>query len=130
MQGLWSLIGKIGTGAAQNFPYEIGDKIGSLDEKSVWTLHVGKKKGNGESVSIFVHDVKTSSEDKIQTAKLALRRLKTLRHPNILRYIDGLEVFVVVNFFFQSNFSFPLFLCTLPYISIHKNKGKLKLHWE
>ncbi|KAK2553826.1 N-terminal kinase-like protein [Acropora cervicornis] len=64
MQGLWSLIGKIGTGAAQNFPYEIGDKIGSLDEKSVWTLHVGKKKGNGESVSIFVHDVKTSSEDK------------------------------------------------------------------
>ena len=44
MQGLWSLIGKIGTGAAQNFPYEIGDKIGSLDEKSVWTLHAGKKK--------------------------------------------------------------------------------------
>lgn len=29
---------------------------------------------------------------KVQTAKLALRRLKTLRHPNILRYIDGLEV--------------------------------------
>ncbi|XP_074630282.1 N-terminal kinase-like protein [Acropora palmata] len=96
MQGLWSLIGKIGTGAAQNFPYEIGDKIGSLDEKSVWTLHVGKKKGNGESVSIFVHDVKTSSEDKIQTAKLALRRLKTLRHPNILRYIDGLESEMVI----------------------------------
>ena len=67
---------------------------------------------------------------KIQTAKLALRRLKTLRHPNILRYIDGLEVFVVVNFFFQSNFCFPLFLCTLPYISIHKNKGKLKLYWK
>lgn len=96
MQGLWSLIGKIGTGAAQNFPYEIGDKIGSLDEKSVWTLHAGKKKGNGESVSIFVHDVKTSSEDKIQTAKLALRRLKTLRHPNILRYIDGLESEMVI----------------------------------
>ena len=29
---------------------------------------------------------------KVQTAKLALRRLKTLRHPNILRYIDALEV--------------------------------------
>ena len=44
MQGLWSLIGKIGTGAAQNFPYEIGEKIGTLEDKSVWTLHEGKKK--------------------------------------------------------------------------------------
>lgn len=29
---------------------------------------------------------------KVQTAKLALRRLKTLRHPNVVRYIDALEV--------------------------------------
>lgn len=32
---------------------------------------------------------------KVQTAKLALRRLKTLRHPNILRFIDALEVTIV-----------------------------------
>lgn len=96
MQGLWSLIGKIGTGAAQNFPYEIGDKVGNLEDKSVWTLHDGKKKGTGEIVSVFVHDVKQSSEDKVQTAKLALRRLKTLRHPNILRYIDALESETVI----------------------------------
>ena len=31
-------------------------------------------------------------ELQVETAKLALRRLKTLRHPNILRYIDALEV--------------------------------------
>lgn len=96
MQGLWSLIGKIGTGAAQNFPYEIGEKVGSLEDKSVWTLHEGKKKGTGETVSVFVHDVKSSSEDKVQTAKLALRRLKTLRHPNIVRYIDALESDAVI----------------------------------
>lgn len=93
MQGLWSLIGKIGTGAAQNFPYEIGEKAGSLVDKSVWTLHEGKKKvgcpsvisvslcgclgrgmkrnfllclkGTGEAVSVFIHDVKSSSEDKV-----------------------------------------------------------------
>lgn len=44
MQGIWSLIGKIGTGAAQNFPYEVGDKVGNLEDKSVWALHEGKKK--------------------------------------------------------------------------------------
>ena len=34
---------------------------------------------------------------KVQTAKVALRRLKTLRHPNILRFIDALEVMVTSN---------------------------------
>ena len=34
---------------------------------------------------------------KVQTAKVALRRLKTLRHPNILRFIDALEVMVTNN---------------------------------
>lgn len=96
MQGIWSLIGKIGTGAAQNFPYEVGDKVGNLEDKSVWALHEGKKKGTGEILSVFVHDVKSSSEDKVQTAKVALRRLKTLRHPNILRFIDALESETVI----------------------------------
>ena len=54
MQGLWSLIGKIGTGAAQNFPYEIGDKVGNLEDKSVWTLHEGKKKVSLSFSSLFL----------------------------------------------------------------------------
>lgn len=54
MQGLWSLIGKIGTGAAQNFPYEIGDKVGNLEDKSVWTLHEGKKKVSYSSLYLSV----------------------------------------------------------------------------
>ena len=44
MQGLWSLIGKMGTGATPNFPYEIGEKVGNLESKCVWELHQGKKK--------------------------------------------------------------------------------------
>ena len=55
MQGLWSLIGKIGTGSAQNVPYEIGEKIGSLEDKSVWTLYDGKKKVR---VQLFYRAVK------------------------------------------------------------------------
>lgn len=43
-------------------------------------------------MSIFVYDVKPGAEELTQVAKAAFKRLKTLRHPNILAYIDGLEV--------------------------------------
>lgn len=46
----------------------------------------------GSPVSIFVYDVKPGQEEQTQVAKAAFKRLKTLRHPNILAYIDGLEV--------------------------------------
>ncbi|KPP66060.1 N-terminal kinase-like protein-like, partial [Scleropages formosus] len=45
----------------------------------------------GEPVSVFVYEVSPGSEEKTQLAKAALKRLKTLRHPNILAYVDGLE---------------------------------------
>ncbi|KAJ7307122.1 hypothetical protein JRQ81_009104 [Phrynocephalus forsythii] len=48
-------------------------------------------KATGEQVSLFVHDVKPNSEEQTQLAKAAFKYLKTLRHPNILSYIDGLE---------------------------------------
>ena len=35
--------------------------------------------------------------------------------------------YVVANFYFQLNFSFPLFLCMLINGNVHKNKGNLKL---
>lgn len=46
----------------------------------------------GEPVSIFVYDVAQGTEEQTQLAKAAFKRLKTLRHPNILAYVDGLEV--------------------------------------
>lgn len=46
----------------------------------------------GSLVSIFVYDVKPGADEQTQVAKAAFKRLKTLRHPNILSYIDGLEV--------------------------------------
>ncbi|XP_042296819.1 N-terminal kinase-like protein [Sceloporus undulatus] len=62
-----------------------------LQQSRVWQLHKGKRKATGEPVSLFVHDVKPNSEEQTQLAKAAFKHLKTLRHPNILSYIDGLE---------------------------------------
>lgn len=36
-------------------------------------------------------DVRNSSETQFEVAKASLKRLKTLRHPSILAYLDSLE---------------------------------------
>lgn len=46
----------------------------------------------GEPVSVFVYEVSQGTEEQTQLAKAAFKRTKTLRHPNILSYVDGLEV--------------------------------------
>lgn len=43
-------------------------------------------------MSIFLYEVAQGTEEQTQLAKAAFKRMKTLRHPNILSYVDGLEV--------------------------------------
>eukprot|EP00057_Strongylocentrotus_purpuratus_P035064 XP_797578.2 PREDICTED: N-terminal kinase-like protein [Strongylocentrotus purpuratus] len=85
---MWSFLSRDPTRA---FPFEIGEKVEGLEDKSIWTLHQGKRKANGEPVSVFMVDLKSHSESIVQLAKSAHKRLKTLRHPNFLLYVDGLE---------------------------------------
>lgn len=47
-------------------------------------------------MSVFVYEVAQGTEQQTQLAKAAFKRMKTLRHPNILAYVDGLEVCVSV----------------------------------
>ena len=47
----------------------------------------------GEAVSVFILDAKVGSSDtQLELAKAHVKRLKTLRHPNVLTFIDSLEV--------------------------------------
>ncbi|XP_072166845.1 N-terminal kinase-like protein [Diadema setosum] len=85
---MWSFFSR---DPARDFPFEIGEKIEGLEDKTIWSLHQGKKKANGQVVSIFILDIKSHSESVVQGAKSAHKRLKTLRHPNVLLYVDGLE---------------------------------------
>lgn len=43
-------------------------------------------------MSIFVFDIKNGSETQFDVGKTAVKRLKTLRHPSILTYLDSFEV--------------------------------------
>ena len=67
---------------------------------------------SGNSVTVFVFNFENKSDDEvrlviyyynliyiyilqIRLARSAHLRLKTLRHPNILKYIDGIEVIMI-----------------------------------
>jgi len=92
MQGFWNLLGKSGQGPGKDFQYDIGEKISSsFDTKSVWNLYHGKKRTNGDLVSVFTCDAKESSPEELHLAKTACKRLKTLRHPNIIKFLDSFE---------------------------------------
>uniref|UniRef100_A0A3B4UXJ6 N-terminal kinase-like protein n=1 Tax=Seriola dumerili TaxID=41447 RepID=A0A3B4UXJ6_SERDU len=83
---MWSFFAR---DPVKDFAYEI---LPDTQEKSgIWTLHRGKRKTSGEPVSVFVYEVAQGTELQTQLAKAAFKRMKTLRHPNILAYVDGLE---------------------------------------
>ncbi|KAG5263467.1 hypothetical protein AALO_G00265150 [Alosa alosa] len=73
----------------KDFNYEILPE--TQEASGIWTLHRGKRKTTGEPVSVFVYEVSQGTEAQTQLAKAAFKRMKTLRHPNILAYVDGLE---------------------------------------
>ncbi|KAI8883737.1 hypothetical protein K501DRAFT_333114 [Backusella circina FSU 941] len=81
-----SLLGKDNSG----FGYSLGDKVEFFQDQSIWALHHGTKKEDGSEVSIFVFDC-SKNRDRIQLARNAFKRLRTLRHPDVLRYLDGIE---------------------------------------
>ena len=76
-----------------NFNYEVGEVTDALEGISLWRLHDGKTKSStGErDVSIFGFDVKASTETQLETARTTVKRIKTLRHPNVITYIDSVE---------------------------------------
>lgn len=86
---MWSFFSR---DSSKEFPYEIGELVPGFETRSIWSLHKAKRKGgSNEEVSVFVYEIKNGSEAKLELAKAAVKRLKTLRHPSILQYLDSHE---------------------------------------
>eukprot|EP01135_Chromosphaera_perkinsii_P010147 Nk52_evm13s2039 gene=Nk52_evmTU13s2039 len=79
----------MGAAGSAAFPFDIKDKIGD-SYGLVWSIHEGKRKSDGEAATILVFDVQTN-RDKLAAARNGLRRLKTMRHPNIVKILEGVE---------------------------------------
>lgn len=85
---MWSFFSR---DSSKDFPYEIGELVPGLEAKSIWSLHKARRKNTTDEVSVFVYDIKSGSDTKLDIAKAAIKKLKTLRHPSILQYLDSLE---------------------------------------
>ncbi|XP_074786274.1 N-terminal kinase-like protein isoform X2 [Athene noctua] len=85
----------------RDFPFELGlpdpdpdpdpDPAADAAPAPLWRLLRGKRKADGAPVSVFAHSLGTVDAAATPLARAALRRLRSLRHPNILGYLDSLE---------------------------------------
>ncbi|KAJ4302312.1 Nuclear aminoacylation-dependent tRNA export pathway component [Collariella sp. IMI 366227] len=70
------------------FPYTFGDKV-DLDP-SIWTLYNGTRREDGSDCSIFSFDI-SANRSAFPLAKNALKKLRTLRHPGVIKVLDTAE---------------------------------------
>ncbi|KAI0394627.1 ARM repeat-containing protein [Xylariaceae sp. FL0594] len=70
------------------FPYSFGDKV-DIDA-SIWTLYNGTKRSDGSNCSIFSFDV-AANKSRLPLAKNALKKLRTMRHPGVVKVLDAVE---------------------------------------
>ncbi|KIX00511.1 uncharacterized protein Z518_10651 [Rhinocladiella mackenziei CBS 650.93] len=73
---------------SSSFPVTIGDRIDIGD--SIWSLHNGVKKDDNTACCLFNFDI-NSNKSRLPLAKNAARKLRTLRHPGVIRVIDVIE---------------------------------------
>lgn len=90
------------------FPYKFGDRL-TVDQ-SIWALYNGTKRvcvvqqmqadmanfytssqEDGSDCSIFAFDI-TADRSRLPLARNAVRKMRTLRHPGVIRVYDTVEV--------------------------------------
>ncbi|GIY91030.1 n-terminal kinase-like protein, partial [Caerostris extrusa] len=80
----------------------------------------------GEPVTIFVFEASSETQTLLDIAKSSVKRLKTLRHPSILTYLDSLETDKLVYLVVEPVEPLDLFLSKKSYNS---NQKLLALSW-
>ncbi|KAJ7124964.1 armadillo-type protein [Mycena epipterygia] len=69
-------------------PFSLGPKV--ADFEGVWVLYDATKRDDGSLVSVFEYDC-NARRGMMPIAKNALRKLRTTRHPDVLKFIDVVE---------------------------------------
>ncbi|KAG2073379.1 ARM repeat-containing protein [Suillus decipiens] len=73
-----------------NLPFSLGVKVYSCE--TFWTLYDATKRDDGSLVSVFEYDLTHPlNKSTMPLARNSLRKLRTIRHPDVLRFIDVVE---------------------------------------
>lgn len=96
---MWSIFSRDPT---KDFPYDINQQAIITDTSSVWTICKGRRKGGAatagtnDDITIFIYDIKSGNDQKLELARSFVKRVKTLRHPGLLLFIDSVETDKVI----------------------------------
>ncbi|KAJ1996349.1 Nuclear aminoacylation-dependent tRNA export pathway component [Coemansia spiralis] len=85
-----SKVGGIGGSGLPDFHFTIGNKLEGNLGTSIWELHNARSTDGKKEATVFVFD-KLKGPSYTIVAQNALKRMRTLRHPGILRYLEGTE---------------------------------------
>ncbi|KAJ1965684.1 Nuclear aminoacylation-dependent tRNA export pathway component [Dipsacomyces acuminosporus] len=85
-----SRVGGIGGSGLPDFHFTIGEKVQDFAGKTIWELHHAYKNDDKQEAAVFVFD-KTRGSSYTAVAQNALKRMRTLRHPGVLKYLEGTE---------------------------------------
>ncbi|PIA19526.1 ARM repeat-containing protein [Coemansia reversa NRRL 1564] len=85
-----SRVGSLGSGGVPDFHFTIGEKLEAFSGKSIWDIHNSKSSDGKQEATVFVFD-KSRGTSYTAAALNALKRMRTLRHPGIVRYLEGTE---------------------------------------
>ncbi|KAJ2014343.1 Nuclear aminoacylation-dependent tRNA export pathway component, partial [Coemansia sp. S85] len=86
-----SKVGSIGGSGIPDFHYTIGDKIEAFAGKSIWDVHHSTRTNDAKQAATVFVLAKARGSSYTAVAQNTLKRMRTLRHPGILRYLEGAE---------------------------------------
>ncbi|KAJ7548604.1 hypothetical protein O6H91_07G018900 [Diphasiastrum complanatum] len=85
------LKGVVGSGGGiKDLPYNLGEPYPSA--WGAWTHYRGTSKDDNSPVSIFSFTATNAQDGRLAAARNGAKRLRTVRHPNILAFLHGTEV--------------------------------------
>uniref|UniRef100_A0A7N0TIA1 Protein kinase domain-containing protein n=1 Tax=Kalanchoe fedtschenkoi TaxID=63787 RepID=A0A7N0TIA1_KALFE len=86
---LKGVVGGSGTGL-KDLPYNIGEPYSAA--WGSWVHHRGTSKDDGAAVSIFSLSGSNAQDGHLAAGRNGVKRLRTVRHPNILSFLHSTEV--------------------------------------